>query len=88
MMKTLNHGDLAYVPSSVTLWQTNNFGSPSKTKTTTRPNLVLIADTNVDASRIINGERKVLFAGEYWMVASKNLYPCGEERQTMKACHL
>ena len=84
-MKTLNHGDLAYVPSSVTLWQTNNFGSPNKTKTTTRPNLVLVADANVEASRVINGERKVLIAGEYWMIASKNLYPCSEEQKTTEA---
>ena len=85
MPKTLNHGDLAYVPSSVTLWQRNNLGSPSKTKTTMKPNLVLVADANVEASRIINGERKVLIGGEYWMIASKNLYPCIEEQANTEA---
>ena len=75
MVKMFDHGDIAYVPSSVKIWQTNNSGNPNKTKLTQKPQFVLIADTRLALSPTINEQRKVLLNGEYWIVESKNLYP-------------
>ena len=80
----LSHGDMAYIPSSVTLWQTNLSGHPNKTKQTEKPQLVLVADSNIGEDTVINGRRKVLLSGEYWMVETKNLYPFSHDRKDAK----
>mgnify|MGYP003110494300 FL=1 len=79
----LSHGDMAYIPSSVTLWQTSSNGNPNKTKKTEKPQLVLVADSNMEEDTVINGRRKVLIYGEYWMVETKNLYPCSHKDESV-----
>jgi len=77
----MKKGDLAYIPSEVTLRQFDR----GKRKQT--PYLRRYFKTEVPASVVVlgtgesSGNYQVLFRGETWMVEKKNLYPITRSSQ-------
>ena len=67
-MKVISTGDLAYIPSQVTLINFDKSGTVSKATMTDEPSIVLVTNINDKGYEIIYG-------GCQWYVTEKSIYP-------------
>tara|TARA_Y100000310_G_scaffold247843_1_gene253581 strand:- start:600 stop:860 length:261 start_codon:yes stop_codon:yes gene_type:complete len=67
-MKVISSGDLAYIPSQVTLINFDKSGTVNKATMTDEPSIVLVTSVNDKGYEIIYG-------GCQWYVTEKSIYP-------------
>ena len=67
-MKVISSGDLAYIPSQVTLINFDKSGTVNKAMMTNEPSIVLVTNVNDKGYEIIYG-------GCQWYVVEKSIYP-------------
>ncbi len=67
-MKVISSGDLAYIPSQVTLINFDKNGTVNKATMTDEPSIVLVTSVNDKGYEIIYG-------GCQWYVTEKSIYP-------------
>ena len=72
-MDSFKSGDLAYLPSQVKLFQSDNSGTPRAVCQTDKPQNVLI----VGAGKLPH-ELTILVNGQKWYTDTNNLYPIQE----------
>jgi hypothetical protein len=72
-MSSFKSGDLAYLPSHVKLFQSDNTGTPRATHRTDKPqNVLIVGDGQVPH------ELTILVDGQKWYTDTVNLYPIPE----------
>ena len=67
-MKVISSGDLAYIPSQVTLINFDKSGTVNKATMTDEPSIVLVTSVSDKGYEIIYG-------GCQWYVTEKSIYP-------------
>ena len=67
-MKVISSGDLAYIPSQVTLINFDNSGTVNKATMTIEPSIVLV--TSIDDKGY-----EIIYGGCQWYVTERNIYP-------------
>ena len=78
MKNNINTGDLAFLPSDLTLLQfstDNSFTSPQRWVRTSKPAHVLFLGEQNDTPYCL-----VLYNGETWSVPRHEIYPIGEQQ--------
>jgi hypothetical protein len=68
-MKVINSGDLAYLPSNVTLISFDRKGVIRKATMTYEPSVVLV--TKIDTKK----GYEIIYKGSQWYVSEKSIYP-------------
>ena len=82
-MKDFQPGDLAYVPSDVSLVQYNDDGGVSNYFTTTEPQYVLVLNSELKKSKFVFA-CEVLFRGQTWSAKPNDLFTVDNEEDGVK----
>ena len=68
-MKVISSGDLAYIPSQVTLINFDKSGTINKATMTDEPSIVLVTSVDDDKGY------EIIYGGCQWYVTERSIYP-------------